>query len=68
MKLISDVILKENYEIQLDEDRKEVAEDLILKFLTKDSDHFVDINEEIIERCKANLAAASKDLFFECAQ
>ncbi|XP_076364561.1 G protein-coupled receptor kinase 2-like isoform X1 [Tachypleus tridentatus] len=57
-----------NYEVTLDEYRQEVAQDVFLKYLTTESNEYVDVvNEDRIERCKENLQTASKELFVECA-
>ncbi|GFX55354.1 g protein-coupled receptor kinase 5 [Trichonephila clavipes] len=57
------------YEVQLDEDRADVAQEVFTKYLNKDSSEFVDVvNEDLIERCLANLQSASRDLFTECAR
>ena len=62
-------LFQDNYELQFDEDRAVVAHELIDKYLTKRSTHFVDIiNEDLITKCKNNLHTNSKDLFAECAQ
>ncbi|CAG2164228.1 unnamed protein product [Oppiella nova] len=63
------VLLPESYELQFDEDRAGVGHEIIVKFLTKESTHFVDIiNEDLITQCNENLHTNSKDLFAQCAQ
>ncbi|GIY30457.1 g protein-coupled receptor kinase 2 [Caerostris darwini] len=57
------------YEVQLDEDRADVAQEVFTKFLSKESSEFVDVvNEDLIERCCSNLHTASRDLFTECGR
>ncbi|XP_074594452.1 G protein-coupled receptor kinase 2 isoform X2 [Brevipalpus obovatus] len=58
----------ENYEIQLDEDRKSVAKEIYNKYLTAESNQFVDIvGETSKERCHEGLEMASRDLFSDCS-
>ncbi|KAI2801935.1 G protein-coupled receptor kinase 6, partial [Blomia tropicalis] len=60
----------ENYDIQLFEDKPNVAKEIIEKFLRKDDiNMFVDVlSDDIIERCIGNSANVTKDLFHECSQ
>lgn len=58
-----------HYEVQLDEDRPVVAQEVYNKYLTSQSNEFVDVvNEELREKCKSKLEVAEKDLFVECAK
>ncbi|XP_076330419.1 G protein-coupled receptor kinase 5-like isoform X3 [Tachypleus tridentatus] len=58
-----------NYEVTLDEYRQGVAQVVFSKYLTSESSDYVEIaNEDLIQRCKANLQTANKEIFFECTR
>ncbi|XP_023209743.1 G protein-coupled receptor kinase 5-like [Centruroides sculpturatus] len=58
-----------HYEVQLDEDRPAVAQEVYNKYLIPESNEFVDVvNEDLREKCKSKLEIAEKELFVECAK
>lgn len=62
-------IRQENYELQSDENRGEVAKEIVDKFLNKSSNQFVDIvNEELIESASKTGLNINKELFAECSK
>lgn len=58
----------EQYEVESDENRLEVAQTIYNKYLLREASDAVDVlNSEVIEHCKEKLAAGSKELFVDCA-
>lgn len=59
----------DKYEIEMDENRTELAKDLYEQYLKRGSSEFVDIlNDSMIAQCEERLSASNKELFVEIAQ
>lgn len=59
----------EKYEIELDENRIELAKELFEQYLKREGSEVVDIlNDSLILQCEARLSTGGKELFVEVAQ
>ncbi|XP_026272375.1 G protein-coupled receptor kinase 5 isoform X2 [Frankliniella occidentalis] len=58
----------EQYEVESDENRSDLAQTLYKRYLQRDASEAVDVlNAEVVERCKERLSPANKDVFDECS-
>ena len=58
----------EQYELESDENRCDLAQTVYKRYLQRDATEAVDVlNTEVVERCKERLTAASKDVFDDCS-
>lgn len=59
----------EKYEIEMDENRTELAKDLFEQYLKREGSEVVDIlNDSLIAQCEERLGTGGKELFVEIAQ
>lgn len=59
----------EKYEIEMDENRTELAKDLFEQYLKREGSEVVDIlNDSLIAQCEERLSTGGKELFVEIAQ
>lgn len=59
----------EKYEIELDENRIELAKELFEQYLKREGSEVVDIlNDSLISQCEERLSTGGKELFLEVAQ
>lgn len=57
----------EHYEIEVDENRTEIAQTVYDKYIQRDSPEAVDIlNIEMVEKCKEKLSSGNRELFSDC--
>uniref|UniRef100_A0A1B6C906 G protein-coupled receptor kinase n=1 Tax=Clastoptera arizonana TaxID=38151 RepID=A0A1B6C906_9HEMI len=57
----------ERYEVELDENRVEIAQSVYDRYLQRDAVEAVDIlNMEMIEHCKEKLSSGNRELFNDC--
>lgn len=59
----------EKYEIEMDENRTELAKDLFEQYLKREGSEVVDVlNDSLIAQCEERLGTGGKELFVEIAQ
>lgn len=59
--------LMDKYEVEMDEQRIDMADELYRRFLAPGADELIEIlNEDVIDACKERLHEGSKDVFAAC--